>query len=403
MKILHTADWHIGVRLHKYDLKEDFNLFLHWLIDLIREREIELLLVSGDIFDSSNPSAEARAQYYNALISLKNLNCKIILTGGNHDSPSMLNAPREILHALDIHVVGGIHKDMKDNIIPIQKDGNTELIIAAIPFLRDADLRRANEGETYEDRLEIIQKGIENTYRLAQEFCAAKYCDIPLIGLGHLYTAGAQTSESEREIQLGNQAMFQTARFGNGFDYIALGHIHKPQKINGVTPTYYSGSPYPLSFSERNDQKRILLIDTENGFDPESIDIPQFRKLIRISGNLEEIEFKLNSLDEKHELTSLVEVNLEEENYSAERAQKLEEIINNFNKECYEIVYRTIKFKNKIRGTGELYENSEILSELKPTDVFAKMLAKQQLEQETLNNVKLAFLEILEEVNNEIH
>ena len=401
MKILHTADWHIGIKLHKFELKEDFNLFMDWLIELIREREIEVLLVSGDIFDSPNPSSEAREQYYKALLRLKNLNCKIIITGGNHDSPAMLNAPREILKSLDIHVIGGIDAEMKNNIIPVEVNGQTELVVAAIPFLRDSDLRRANEGETYEDRLAVIQKGIENTYRLASEYCTENHCDIPVIGLGHLYTAGAESSDSEREIQLGNQAMFSASRFGEGFAYIALGHIHKPQQVRHVSPAFYSGSPYPLSFSERDDRKRILLIDTEKGFQPESIDIPAFRKLIRISGTLKEIENQLNALNEKLQLTSLLEIHLLEENYNVERMQKLEELISNFNKDGYEIVHRTIKWKNMTTGTGELFGQDQLLAELNPVDVFDKMIEKQALDEETIQGVKLAFFEILEKVQHQ--
>ncbi|PAM94495.1 exonuclease sbcCD subunit D, partial [Flavobacterium sp. IR1] len=97
MKILHTADWHIGKKLHKHDLSQDFELFIHWLTATIEKEKVDVLLVSGDVFDLANPSSEARKQYYRSLMELRRLDCKIILTGGNHDSPAMLDAPREIL------------------------------------------------------------------------------------------------------------------------------------------------------------------------------------------------------------------------------------------------------------------------------------------------------------------
>ena len=154
MKILHTADWHIGKKLQKHELKADFDLFIEWLCNTIQAEEVDLLLVSGDVFDLANPSSEARSQYYKTLLKLKNLNCKIILTGGNHDSPAMLEAPREILQQLNISVIGGLPNDISETIIPIYKDGKPQLVVAAIPFLRDADLRKGGESTSYEDRIE---------------------------------------------------------------------------------------------------------------------------------------------------------------------------------------------------------------------------------------------------------
>ncbi|HSJ11260.1 MAG TPA: exonuclease subunit SbcD, partial [Gillisia sp.] len=150
MKILHTADWHIGKKLHKHDLAPDFDLFINWLCHTIESHEVEVLLVSGDIFDLANPSSEARKQYYRALMQLKKLNCRLILTGGNHDSPAMLDAPRDILRELDMHVIGGLPANLEEVILPITgKSGEVEVVIAALPFLRDSDLRTAGEGNTY--------------------------------------------------------------------------------------------------------------------------------------------------------------------------------------------------------------------------------------------------------------
>lgn len=403
MKILHTADWHIGKKLHQFDLSEDVDLFVDWLADLIKLKEIDLLLISGDIFDLANPSSEARKQYYRTLLKLKNTNCKIILTGGNHDSPNMLNAPKEILHMLDIHIIGGMTEEIKDLVICLPNPENPELVVAAIPFLRDADLRKANEGETYEDRLKIVQKGIENTYLMAGKFCNDCYSGIPIIAMGHLYTAGASSSDSERDIQMGNQAMFQASRFGNDFAYIALGHIHKPQRINNPIPTFYSGAPYPLSFSERNDQKRVLFIDTENGFEPESIEIPSNRKLIRIQGTLEEIKSKLQHINTPSVLTSLIEIQMVEKQYSIETVQELEEIINNFNKPGFSIIHRSISFQNKIRGTGDLYDHKQSLHELSPLEVFGKLIDSQEIKEESKKELINAFQIILEEVEQELN
>lgn len=396
MKIIHTADWHIGKKLHKHQLSEDFDLFIDWLCQLIKEKEVDLLVVSGDIFDMANPSSEARRQYFKALVRLTKMDCQLILTGGNHDSPAMLNAPYEILQAININVIGGLPENLEEVIIPIHNaQGSPELIVAALPYLREADLRKAGEGETYEERLTYIQNGIESYFTKAANICQEKYPNIPAIALGHLFATGASTSDSEREIQVGNQAAFNAQRFGTYFQYIALGHIHKPQQVKALTPTFYSGSPLPLSFSERKDEKRILLLNTDQTWEPESIPVPRFRKLLRLSGTLENIQEKLAHLENVTTLNSLIEIELKEESYNAVKMLQLEEIITDFDKENFEIVKHKVQFKNQVKGASELYQG-EHLDDLKPRDVFCELLATHTYEKEDKTSILSAFDELLE-------
>ncbi|MDX1761665.1 MAG: exonuclease SbcCD subunit D C-terminal domain-containing protein [Christiangramia sp.] len=402
MKILHTADWHIGKKLHKHELTEDFDLFINWLIEYIKSERIEVLLISGDIFDLANPSSEARKQYYQALLKLQRLDCKIIATGGNHDSPAMLNAPADLMRALDMEVIGGLPEDLEETIIPVynhQKE--IELVVAAIPYLRDSDLRSGVGASNYEDRLEAIRDGIKNIFHSAADICKEKYPDVPVIAMGHLYTAGIETSESERDIQIGNLAAFQASQFGEYFKYVALGHIHKPQRVNAGIPVFYSGSPIPLSFSERKDEKRVLVLDTEKGYEPESVNLPNFRQLIRLSGNLEELQLKLNSLEKKAELTSLIEVDLVEEQYDAQKIYALDSMVNDFNREGFEIVKQRAQFKNRIQGASELYKHDQQLEDLKPKDVFMELISKHEYGEDEKNEILAAFNEILEEVQSE--
>lgn len=402
MKILHTADWHIGKKLHKHYLYEDFDLFINWLIKLITEQKIEAVLISGDVFDLANPSAEARKQYYRALLQLKKTNCQLIITGGNHDSPSMLDAPKEILNELNVTVIGGMPSKIDECLIPLQnKKGENELIVAAIPFLRDSDLRSIDEEVVYENRIEAIRKGIEATFTKAAKTSKDLYPELPVLAMGHLYAAGIESSDSERDIQIGNQAAFQASQFGTEFSYVALGHIHKPQRVNAQIPTFYSGSALPLSFSERKDEKRLLLIDTENGFEPESIAIPSFRKLIRINGSIAEIQQKLFSLESQGSLTNLIEVELKEENYDANLIAQLDDLVTNFEQANFEIVKHRATFKNQLRESGKLFESHQHLEDLKPQEVFQKLLAQHSYAEEVKEKVNIAFQELLEEVNSE--
>lgn len=397
MKILHTADWHIGKKLHKHDLSRDFDLFITWLCKTIEAHGVEVLLISGDVFDLANPSSEARKQYYRALMQLKKLNCKIILTGGNHDSPAMLDAPREILRELEMHVVGGLPEDLNDVIIPIKNpSGEIEVVIAALPYLRDADLRTAADGSTHEDRLEATRKGIQQTFALAAGICEEKFPGVPAIAMGHLFAAGAETSESERDIQIGNQAAFNALQFGEYFNYIALGHIHKPQRVNAAVPTYYSGSPIPLSFSERKDEKRILLLDTEEGWEPKSNPVPAFRSLLKVSGTLEELQQKLENPGTVRDLESLLEVELIEEDYDVNKISLLDALVTNYDKPGFEIVKHRATFKNQLRGAGELYKDQH-LEDLKPREVFLELVGKDQYDEETRQEIISAFDELLEE------
>ncbi|MBI1184425.1 exonuclease subunit SbcD, partial [bacterium] len=206
MKILHTADWHLGKKLHKQDLWADHAMYLNWLEKYIEKEHINVLLISGDVFDLANPSSEARAMYYNALVRINKLACTTIITGGNHDSPAVLNAPKDVLKALNIHVVGGLPAHLNEVLIPLPNARNPEVLVAAIPFLREADLRQMNEGEANDDRMQAVKKGIENTYRLVAEMAQKNYENIPCLALGHLFAAGVSSSDSEREIQIGNQA-----------------------------------------------------------------------------------------------------------------------------------------------------------------------------------------------------
>jgi len=400
MKILHTADWHIGKKLHKHDSSKDFELFINWLVELVKNQMVDVILVSGDIFDLANPSNESRSAYYKALLKLKQLDCKIILTGGNHDSPAVLNAPRDILLTMDIHVIGCMPDKLEDCLIPLKNtEGRIEVVVAALPYLRDPDLRKATEDFSYESRVEAIRDGIERVFKNTANCCKEIFPGLPAIAMGHLFATGVSTSESERDIQIGNEASFDAVGFGDYFKYIALGHIHRPQKVNALVPAYYSGSPLPLSFSERDDKKRILIFDTED-FEAKSIEIPVFRQLKKLSGSLEELNTKLQSLQTAGNLTTLLELVLIEEQYNPGKIIDLDQLVQNFLREGFEIVKHRATFENRVQGVSQLFDSSHQLKDLKPREVFEKRLEREDYDEETRKLVLEAFIEILEETEN---
>jgi exonuclease SbcD len=291
---------------------------LDWLLDTIREQAVDVLLVAGDIFDTGNPPNYARQLYFDFLVRLRGTGCRhVVITGGNHDSPAMLDAPRALLSHLNIHVRGAATEDPADELVVLRAaDGTPEAIVAAVPFLRDRDLRYSQAGETSEDRRQKIQEGIREHYatlgRLvtAQEFPA----DRPRIAMGHLYAAGAVASAVQDNIYIGDRENIQAGEFPACFDYVALGHIHRAQSVGEAEHVRYSGSLIPLDFSETKDDKCVVLLEWQ-GAELKAVrplPVPTFRRLKSIRGPREKVEAALRRFVVKaRELTPWVDVVVE--------------------------------------------------------------------------------------------
>ncbi len=398
MKILHTSDWHIGKQLHKYDLSEDLDLFFAWLIAYIKTENIDVLLVSGDIFDQANPSQAAYKQYYDLLKNLISLDCKIILTGGNHDSPTVLNAPAELLKAFDISVTGGATEELTDMFVTVGKN-NEKIVVATIPFLKDRDIRKSVAGETYATKIEQIKSGLRTYFSNVNAHYSKYYANEVFIVMGHLYVQGSELSESERDIQIGNQAGIEANMFGDTPHYVALGHIHKPQVISQVQNIHYCGSPIPLSFSEKEDRKQINVITVENNSisKVDLVPVPKHRNLVTFEGNLQEVAQKLNAYSEKTTLTSLAEIIVTEENESLERRQAFDALINSENNTNIEIVKSRLIFKSMVRGASDAFAVGTDVADVTPMQMFEKKL-ELQTNLENTADLKNAFREILEEL-----
>lgn len=399
MKILHTADWHLGKKLHKYDLHEDHKLFLDWLIATIQEREIDVLLIAGDIFDLANPPAEARMLYYWFLRQMIVQKCKIIITGGNHDSVSMLNAPKDILAMLDVIVIGGVTPNIEDQIIDLK-----EVIVCAIPYLRDADLRQPVEGETPSGRIEAVRNGIKNHYDQLANICHERFPGIPVIAMGHLYANGSIGSESEREIQIGNLASFEGSDFSELLDYVALGHIHRPQRVSGKEHIRYSGSPIALSFSEKSDLKVITELEVKHGKITriEDILIPKNRLLKKISGDFEKVKSQLSSFQNECLLKAFLEIEVIEELHNPLLTRELNDIIAVFEDDNAIVLKHRITFKNEVQSTEELFYEGEHIDDINETEILKRRLEKESgLSEEHQALLMEAFTELLQKVKEE--
>lgn len=403
IRILHTSDLHIGRRLYEKELADDQLNFFQWLTTLIEKEKTNALIIAGDIFDVANPSSEARKMYYELLVKLSRLKCRVIITGGNHDSPSMLEAPGELLRELDIHVTGGLPDDLSDMLVEVKdEDGKTGLVIASVPYIRDADLRHHAEGETYEDRLESIRAGIIRIYSELAILSEKLYPGIPALAMGHFYVRGGILSESERDIQVGNLAAIESGRLPAYFSYYALGHLHNPQSPGGDSRILYSGSPVKLSFSERDNSNRVILYSLgKGGMTCSSVAVPPSRKLIKLAGTVNGIREELRRLpDDNGHLPTLIEIDAEEETENPSKRDELETLVSEFVREKMEIIKSRIRFRNRTAGTADLYDAGTSIEELAPLEVLQRKIGNDDLDDNTSRLLKEAFAELLEEVHH---
>ncbi|AMN67576.1 exonuclease SbcCD subunit D C-terminal domain-containing protein [Psychrobacter sp. P11G5] len=281
LTILHTSDWHLGRRLYGRMRYEEFEAFLSWLQDAISTQKVDVLIVAGDIFDTMTPSNRAQALYYEFLGKVSKSCCQhIVIVAGNHDSPTFLDAPSNVLKFLNVHVIGTACEDLNDEVLVLDDaDGTPHCIIAAVPYLRDRDVRSSSAGESADNKDANVIKGIRAHYDKVASIAKAKQAKlvevhqrhIPIIATGHLFAAGGTTTEDDgvRELYVGSLGKISADMFDESFDYVALGHLHVPQRVGGRESIRYSGSPIAMGFGEAKQQKQVLLVQfgaVENDF-----------------------------------------------------------------------------------------------------------------------------------------
>lgn len=396
MKILHTSDWHLGQNFMSKSRAEEHEAFLFWLLNIIKEKEIEVLLVSGDIFDTGTPPNYALELYYNFLKELANIKSLIttIITAGNHDSVSTLNAPKQLLEVLNVHVITTGDED-ENVIIPINKNDDLISVVCAVPFLRDSVIRESLSGTTISEREKLANSGIkayyENCYKKALELKKDK--NIPIVAMGHLTTVGSRSSESERDIYIGGTIDIGGDYLASMFDYVALGHLHINQVVGNSDHVRYSGSPIPLSFSEsRNTQKVNFVSFIQNEMSVEEIEVPLFRNLIVIKGNFETIKNELTKIEDKN---SWIEVHVHDDNamYANNEIRQLASTL-----QLTLLAVKIDKSEKKLI-TNDL--NVISLDELSVEQVFEKRLELENLEdKEFEKELLLNFKELVSKVQS---
>jgi exonuclease SbcD len=252
--------------------------------------------------------------YFQFLRDVLGTRCRnIVIVGGNHDSGAMLDAPRDILEFLNIQVVGSLGERPVEEIVKEVKDadGNVVGISAAVPYVREPELRRFKpEGESGDFAQSTYGALYRAVYEAAENLRAGR--DIPILATGHLYASklegrpendeGKDAKEHGMRDIVGNLGTIPVSVFPEGFDYVALGHIHYTTMVAQNPKVRYSGSPFVLGFDEANIPHHILAIDLQKGAAPavQKIETPQYFKFLRVSGKVEDIVLKLNELKGLH-------------------------------------------------------------------------------------------------------
>lgn len=293
MKILHTSDWHLGNRWKDKSRDDEFESFLDWLLGVMANKKVDTLLVSGDIFDNATPSDSMVKKLHQFISLADSTGCKnIILTGGNHDGVSQLEASAPLLERHHAHLVSSLKlENAKDCLIEITDSaGKVQGLVCAVPFLRVKDVTVNVPEDDYQ--LSYI-RGVEQVYatvaKLAEEW-KTEHPALPIICMGHLPVQGARPTDSTRSV-IGYVDCAEPEIFPPVFDYVALGHIHKGYSLNEGR-IRYCGSPLAMGIDEAANEHRVVLVETDGAtLTAESIPVPVFVSYAsRTCTNAEELQ-----------------------------------------------------------------------------------------------------------------
>lgn len=287
MKIIATSDWHLGNMFHGNNRLPEHRHFLRWLLLQIEELRPDALLVAGDVFDNGNPSSEAQSVYYEFLAQAgeQNPGMQMIITAGNHDSASRLEAPRELLCRHHVEVRGMVRRNYNtvegqwvtnydDLMIPVRGKDGDEIIVLAVPYLRTDVVQSAS-----------YSAGVNNFIRTLTTKARERFPEQRLVMMAHMYAKGADiaTHDASEKIVIGGQEEVNMEGWDAHPDYLTCGHIHKRQHIWNTDWARYSGSILPMSFAEKDYTHGVDLVTLDEGKRPkveQLVYTPQHRLVV---------------------------------------------------------------------------------------------------------------------------
>jgi len=285
MRIIHTSDWHIGRRFERESLEDDQRAFLAWLAGVVADERVDLVLVAGDVYDRSQPAEDAVALLDDGLDALRVAGAVVALIPGNHDSARRLGfgASRQAL--------GGVHVFADDQHPPVPwvfGAADERVAVVAVPFLDPYGVPAPRHAADGSARARTHEHVLADALEAGRALLDAAD-PLPTICVAHAYVNGAEESDSERALSVGGTDRVDPALFA-GFDYVALGHLHRPQRIGGLDTVAYSGSPLPYSFSEAHPKSvRLLEVDGGGVTGVRSLPVPVGRPVVTLTGTLDEL------------------------------------------------------------------------------------------------------------------
>ena len=397
MRILHTSDWHLGQNFYSKSRAAEHDAFLTWLLATAEEHMVDAIIVAGDIFDTGSPPSYARELYNRFVVKLQQTGCHLVVLAGNHDSVATLNESKDILAWLKTTVVASAGS--APFYLPL-RDGSPGAIFCPVPFLRPRDIMTSQAGLSGQEKQLHLLQAITNYYQ--QQYQAA--CELrgdrvlPIIASGHLTTVGASKSDAVRDIYIGTLDAFPAQNFPPA-DYIALGHIHRPQKPGGHEHIRYSGSPIALSFDETGNSKYVNLVTFAAGklADVTALEVPVTQQMAVIKGDLASIRQQLEPWrGGPTDAPVWLDIEIATEDYLSDMQRKIQALTADLPVEVL-LVRRSREQRERILAG----ERRETLSELKVEEVFARRLAQEELDDVQIARLQSLFFETLHSFNQE--
>jgi len=402
MKIVHTSDWHLGQFFYARSRAAEHQAFFHWLKRLVIDQEVDAIIVAGDIFDTATPASYARELLNQFIVSLQETDCQLYLLAGNHDSVATLNESRELVACLNTHIITGPSEQGGSPLFPLkERNGNVAAILCAIPYLRPRDIQLSQAGlsgkEKQQDLLQAITRYYHDIFQQACDYSAQHQLEsLPIIATGHLTALGVTKSDSVRDIYIGSLEAFPASAFPPA-DYIALGHIHRPQNVSGEKPIRYSGSPIPLSFDELGSSKSITLITltADQPLQWQTVDIPCFQPMRSLKGSLSELADQLAALEAPISGQKIwLDIEIQHEEYLSDLQQRVEKMAEGLAVEI--LLLRRKRLQSSLAVSTKM---KETLNELTPEEVFRRRLAQEPLDEVQYHCMLQLFREVSAELN----
>ncbi len=400
MRIIHTADWHLGQFFYSKSRAAEHQAFLDWLLAQITQHQVDALIIAGDLFDTGSPPSYAREMFNRFVVALQSTHCELIVLAGNHDSVATLNESRELLACLNTRVITSATPQGEQQVLTLhQRDGTPGALLCAIPYLRPRDILRSQAGQSGREKQISLLEAIEQHYQQCYAAALAERADrtLPIIATGHITTVGVTKSDSVRDIYIGTLDAFPAQAFPAA-DYIALGHIHRAQRIANSDHIRYSGSPIPLSFDELGREKSVFLLEFSAQLDSvTALPIPQFQPMQMLKGSMAEIEQQLGEFSEgDREQPVWLDIEITTQEYLSDLQRRVEQLT-----EALPVEVLLVRRSREQRQCSLARMDNETLSELKVEEVFARRLAQEeQLDAEQAEQLTQLFRTTLAALEN---